>query len=112
MDYRRHSYQEQHPHPRTAACVLHRVVRQRSDHFHLASPTQSDLSHLSSPNLVERIASITDVFRAQSTDTAETTPPDGKPNQLLINEYSAGQGIAVRLSGFLLIVLPLTMSLS
>ncbi|KAJ9120578.1 hypothetical protein QFC22_002507 [Naganishia vaughanmartiniae] len=57
--------------------------------------TYSHLTPWTSPNLIERIASITDVFRAQSTDLAETTPlQDRKPNQLLINEYSAGQGIA------------------
>ncbi|KAJ9116004.1 hypothetical protein QFC24_006845 [Naganishia onofrii] len=45
------------------------------------------------PNLVERIANTTDVFRVQST-ASTTSSSDGKPNQLLINEYSAGQGIA------------------
>ncbi|KAJ9112293.1 hypothetical protein QFC19_000712 [Naganishia cerealis] len=47
------------------------------------------------PNLVERIANITDVFRLQETETAESdSPQDGRPNQLLINVYSAGQGIS------------------
>jgi alkylated DNA repair dioxygenase AlkB len=70
------------PHPLPRPCVPLRIP--------CTSRAQAEPLYLASPDLINRINAITNVFHSSDDET-------GAPNQVLINEYERGQGISVRL---------------